>query len=83
MLQLDNKGKYTGKYKRRRKVALDVGCAIKGQHVDMHQGIGSDDDHSAVCCGSPAKGRCYCHIDLKEPDFSALIIRTIKVNEAL
>lgn len=48
MLQLDNKDKYTGKYKRRLKIALDVGCAIKGQHVDMHQGIGPDDDHSAV-----------------------------------
>src|SRR5476651_936534 len=45
--ELDNKGKFTGKYHMRLMVALDVGGAIKGQHFDMYQGIGPDAGHSA------------------------------------
>ena len=45
--ELDNKGKFTGKYHMRLMVALDFGGAIKGQHFDMYQGIGPDAGHSA------------------------------------
>jgi len=45
--ELDNKGKFTGKYHLRLMVALDVGGAIKGQHFDMYQGIGPDAGHAA------------------------------------
>jgi membrane-bound lytic murein transglycosylase A len=45
--ELDNNGKFTGKYHLRLMVALDVGGAIKGQHFDMYQGIGADAGHAA------------------------------------
>ncbi len=38
--ELNNEGKFTGRYHLRLMVALDVGGAIKGQHFDMYQGIG-------------------------------------------
>ncbi|ANE76315.1 murein transglycosylase A [Dickeya solani] len=44
---LDNQGKFTGKYEMRLMVALDVGGAIKGQHFDIYQGIGSEAGHAA------------------------------------
>lgn len=45
--ELDKNGKFTGKYHMRLMVALDVGGAIKGQHFDMYQGIGTEAGHSA------------------------------------
>ncbi|MFZ4835619.1 murein transglycosylase A [Rouxiella sp. Mn2063] len=45
--ELNNQGKFTGKYHLRLMVALDVGGAIKGQHFDMYQGIGADAGHAA------------------------------------
>ncbi|MFP3408778.1 3D domain-containing protein, partial [Pseudomonas sp. SIMBA_065] len=36
--QLNEKGKFNGKYEMRLMVALDVGGAIKGQHFDIYQG---------------------------------------------
>lgn len=45
--ELDNEGKFTGKYHMRLMVALDVGGAIKGQHFDIYQGIGPDAGHAA------------------------------------
>lgn len=45
--ELDNGGKFTGKYHLRLMVALDVGGAIKGQHFDMYQGIGQEAGHAA------------------------------------
>lgn len=44
---LDNQGKFTGQYQLRMMVALDVGGAIKGQHLDIYQGIGDDAGHRA------------------------------------
>ncbi|SLM64160.1 murein transglycosylase A [Dickeya aquatica] len=44
---LDNQGKFTGKYEMRLMVALDVGGAIKGQHFDIYQGIGTEAGHAA------------------------------------
>ncbi|ADM97258.1 murein transglycosylase A [Dickeya dadantii] len=44
---LDNQGKFTGQYEMRLMVALDVGGAIKGQHFDIYQGIGSEAGHAA------------------------------------
>ena len=38
--QLNDQGKFNGKYRMRLMVALDVGGAIKGQHFDIYQGIG-------------------------------------------
>ena len=45
--ELDNNGKFTGKYHMRLMVALDVGGAIKGQHFDIYQGIGPEAGHAA------------------------------------
>jgi len=45
--QLNEKGKFNGKYEMRLMVALDVGGAIKGQHFDIYQGIGPDAAHLA------------------------------------
>lgn len=39
---LDEKGKYNGQRELRLVVALDIGGAIKGQHLDLYQGIGDD-----------------------------------------
>ncbi|WP_264273405.1 murein transglycosylase A [Duffyella gerundensis] len=44
---LDQKGKFNGRYEMRLMVALDVGGAIKGQHFDIYQGIGTDAGHMA------------------------------------
>ncbi|WP_340620853.1 murein transglycosylase A [Xenorhabdus siamensis] len=38
---LDNFGKFTGQYRMRLMVALDVGGAIKGHHFDIYHGVGS------------------------------------------
>ncbi|WP_337065140.1 murein transglycosylase A [Rouxiella badensis] len=46
--ELNNNGKFTGKYHLRLMVALDVGGAIKGQHFDMYQGIGPN---AAIAAG--------------------------------
>ncbi|MDE1190449.1 MAG: murein transglycosylase A [Pantoea sp.] len=45
--QLNEKGKFNGKYEMRLMVALDVGGAIKGQHFDIYQGVGPDAAHLA------------------------------------
>lgn len=45
--QLDKKGRWTGKHVLHLAVALDVGGAIKGQHLDLYQGIGDDAGHTA------------------------------------
>ena len=45
--QLNEKGKFNGKYEMRVMVALDVGGAIKGQHFDIYQGVGPDAAHLA------------------------------------
>lgn len=45
--QLNEKGKFNGKYEMRLMVALDVGGAIKGQHFDIYQGTGPDAAHLA------------------------------------
>ncbi|MCL9667386.1 murein transglycosylase A [Rosenbergiella epipactidis] len=45
--QLNEKGKFNGKYQMRLMVALDVGGAIKGQHFDIYQGIGQEAAHLA------------------------------------
>ncbi|WP_237385913.1 murein transglycosylase A [Xenorhabdus sp. Sc-CR9] len=37
---LDNMGKFTGQYRMRLMVALDVGGAIKGHHFDIYHGVG-------------------------------------------
>ncbi|MBC8948147.1 MULTISPECIES: murein transglycosylase A [Xenorhabdus] len=37
---LDEKGKFTGQYRMRLMVALDVGGAIKGNHFDIYHGVG-------------------------------------------
>ncbi|PHM39904.1 murein transglycosylase A [Xenorhabdus mauleonii] len=37
---LDEKGKFTGQYRMRLMVALDVGGAIKGHHFDIYHGVG-------------------------------------------
>ncbi|AYA42130.1 murein transglycosylase A [Xenorhabdus nematophila] len=37
---LDNAGKFTGQYRMRLMVALDVGGAIKGNHFDIYHGVG-------------------------------------------
>ncbi|PJG85818.1 murein transglycosylase A [Conservatibacter flavescens] len=45
--QLDAKGKWTGEHVLHLAVALDVGGAIKGQHLDLYQGIGDKAGHTA------------------------------------
>lgn len=45
--QLDKNGKWTGKHILYLAVALDVGGAIKGQHLDLYQGIGDEAGHTA------------------------------------
>jgi membrane-bound lytic murein transglycosylase A len=37
---LDSQGKFTGQHQLHLVAALDVGSAIKGQHLDIYQGIG-------------------------------------------
>ncbi len=37
---LNNKGKFIGEYETRLMISLDVGGAIKGQHIDIYEGIG-------------------------------------------
>lgn len=44
---LDNNGKFTGKHEMRIMMALDVGGAIKNQHLDIYQGIGEDAGYTA------------------------------------
>lgn len=44
---LDENGIYKGKRELRLMVALDIGGAIKGQHLDMYQGIGDEAGHKA------------------------------------
>ncbi len=44
---LDNTGKFNGKYEMRVMVSLDVGGAIKDQHLDIYQGTGPDAAHLA------------------------------------
>lgn len=45
--QLDKKGQWTGQHILHLAVALDVGGAIKGQHLDLYQGIGDEAGHTA------------------------------------
>lgn len=44
---LDDKGIYNGQRELRLMIALDIGGAIKGQHLDIYQGIGDDAGHQA------------------------------------
>ncbi|WP_392563009.1 murein transglycosylase A [Orbus sturtevantii] len=44
---LNHKGIYNGQRELRLMVALDVGGAIKGQHLDIYQGIGEQAGHQA------------------------------------
>ncbi|WP_392552009.1 murein transglycosylase A [Orbus wheelerorum] len=44
---LDDKGVYRGQRELRLMIALDVGGAIKGQHLDVYQGIGDEAGHKA------------------------------------
>ncbi|MDX7998781.1 murein transglycosylase A [Xenorhabdus sp. Reich] len=37
---LDNEGKFSGQYRMRLMIALDVGGAIKGNHFDIYHGVG-------------------------------------------
>lgn len=45
--QIDKEGHFTGKYSYRLMIALDVGGAINGQHLDLYQGIGDKAGHTA------------------------------------
>ncbi|QIQ20810.1 murein transglycosylase A [Zophobihabitans entericus] len=40
--QLDENGQFNGERQLRLMVALDIGSAIKGQHLDIYQGIGEE-----------------------------------------
>lgn len=44
---LNEQGKFNGHYQLRLMVALDVGGAIKGQHLDIYQGVGDEAIHLA------------------------------------
>lgn len=44
---LDEKGIYQGQRELRLMIALDIGGAIKGQHLDIYQGIGDEAGHQA------------------------------------
>ncbi|MGJ0624588.1 murein transglycosylase A [Xenorhabdus bovienii] len=44
---LDKTGKFTGQYRMRLMVALDVGGAIKGNHFDIYHGVGHDAGEAA------------------------------------
>lgn len=44
---LNEQGKFNGQYQLRLMVALDVGGAIKGQHLDIYQGVGDEAIHLA------------------------------------
>jgi len=44
---LDNKGIYNGQRELRLMIALDIGGAIKAQHLDIYQGIGDEAGHQA------------------------------------
>lgn len=44
---IDNQGKWLGDYSLNLAVALDVGGAVKGNHLDLYQGIGDKAGHTA------------------------------------
>lgn len=44
---LDNNGHYNQQRELRLMIALDIGGAIKGQHLDIYQGIGDEAGHQA------------------------------------
>lgn len=44
---LDKQGIYNGQRELRLMIALDIGGAIKGQHLDIYQGIGEEAGHQA------------------------------------
>ncbi len=44
---LNKEGRFTGKYEIQLTIALDVGGSIKGQHIDLYRGVGSDAGKSA------------------------------------
>lgn len=44
---IDRNGKWEGRHQFRLMVALDVGGAVKGHHLDLYQGIGKEAGHRA------------------------------------